>query len=171
MENPVQMPSPIAALCLALLMSVPLVACEDPVDPGPQPVFDPVELEGWREMRDCRHSHEHELNRIRVVVSPETETPYAELSPDFPYPVGARLVKMEYDDPDCEVLVGYTAMKKLAEGAMPEGGDWLWQRVSTELEVVEEGAPERCVTCHTYHCAPPDLAGHMGFDLTCAEEL
>lgn len=120
----------------------------------------------WLEMRDCRESHEHELHYIRVFASKTAEKPYGALSPDVPYPVDAKLVKVEYDDDACAVAIGYTAMKKLANGESPSGGDWLWQKLDTDHQVLESGAPPRCVTCHEVHCAPP-----YGYDLTCAEEL
>lgn len=138
-----------------------------PVDAAvAEPVFPAHFAAHWREMRDCRFSHEHELRNIRVLVSPDAEAPYAALSPDTPYPVGATLVKIEYDDSECAVPIEYTAVRKLAPGENPAGGDWRWQRVSVEREVTEDGAPWRCINCHTVHCAPP-----MGYDLTCAEEL
>lgn len=161
----------VAAVLLALLASV---GCNSDDTSGPDPdagpplvpVF-PEDFEArYTEMRDCRLSHEHELRFIRVLVSPSAEAPYAALSPDMPYPVGAILVKPEYDEPDCTVPLSYTAIAKLEPGANPDGGDWRWQRVDLDHQVVEDGAPERCVTCHTQHCAPP-----YGYDLTCAEEL
>lgn len=137
-----------------------------PPDAGPQPVF-PADVEqAYQEMRDCRHSHEHELHYIRVLASPSAQKPYLALSPDEPYPEGAVLVKLEYDDEECSQLVLYTAYEKLELNANPIGSDWLWQRVSAEREVIEQGAPWVCVNCHAHHCAPP-----YGYDLTCAEEL
>jgi hypothetical protein len=136
------------------------------LDAAPEPVFPEAVENDYFEMRDCRHSHEHELRYIRVFASPTAQLSYAALSPDVPYPVGATLVKLEYDDAMCSALLGYTAMQKLPIGQMPAGGDWLWQRLDTERNVLESGAPLRCTNCHTYHCAPP-----YGYDLSCAEEL
>jgi hypothetical protein len=161
----------LALLASALLASVGCRA-DDGSDPDPdaapplEAVF-PEDFEAhFMEMRACRLSHEHELRFIRVFASASAEAPYAALSPDTPYPVGAILVKPEYDEPDCTVPLSYTAIEKLEPGANPGGGDWRWQRVDLDFEVVEDGAPERCLTCHTQHCAPP-----YGYDLTCAEEL
>jgi len=134
--------------------------------PEPRAVFPADFAETYREIRDCRNSHEHELHYIRVQVSEDAEAPYAALSPDVPYPPGATLVKVEYDDEECRTLVGYTAYRKLAPGENPEGGDWWWQKLDAEQHVLEEGAPWRCLNCHMVHCAPP-----YGYDLTCAEEL
>lgn len=155
----IRVPATLVSVSLALA----LCACED----ASVPVF-PEDAPGqWLEMRDCRLSHEHELRRIRVLASPTAEAAYADLSPDEPYPEGAVLLKLEYDDDGgCTDLLEYTAMQKLAPGANPDGGDWLWQRVSVDREVVEEGAPVRCINCHQVHCEPP-----YGYDLTCAEEI
>jgi len=132
---------------------------------APKPVFEAGFERSYREMRDCRVSHEHDLHSIRVLASPSAQEPYAALSPDVPYPEGATLVKLEYDDEECNELVLYTAYRKLAPDTNLVGGDWWWQRVSPDRKVIEEGAPWRCLNCHTVHCAPP-----YGFDLTCAEE-
>ena len=137
-----------------------------PPDAGPQPVFAADFERTYSEQRNCRQSHEHELHYIRVMVSPDALAPYQALSPDMPYPEGATLVKLEYDDEECRDVVLYTAYRKLAFNANPPGNDWLWQRIGPEREVIEQGAPWRCINCHTYHCAPP-----YGYDLTCAEEL
>lgn len=149
---------------MALALALVLGACGG--EDAPAPVFPEDAPSQWLEMRDCRHSHEHELRHIRVFASPAAEAPYAALSADTPYPEGAVLLKLEYDDAACTDLLGYTAMQKLAPGANPDGGDWLWQRVSVDREVAEEGAPPRCINCHEEHCEPP-----YGYDLTCAEEL
>jgi hypothetical protein len=137
-----------------------------PGEPAGEPIFPERPETQWAEMRDCRHSHEHELRFIRVFASPDAEASYLALSPETPYPVGARLVKLEYDDAECTQLIGYTALEKLPAGTSPAGGDWLWQRVSPEREVMEEGAMPRCINCHEEHCEPP-----YGYDLTCAEEI
>lgn len=137
-----------------------------PRDAGPEPVF-PADFERtYRERRNCRESHEHELHFIRVLVSPSALEPYEALSPDVPYPKGATLVKVEYDDEACADPVLYTAYRKLELGTNAFASDWLWQSVGPDREVIEEGAPWRCINCHTHHCAPP-----YGYDLTCAEEL
>ena len=153
----------LAVLSTGLLLGA---GCDPEGPEGPEPVF-PADAEiAWTEIRDCRHSHEHELRFIRVFASPEAEAPYLALSPEVPYPVGAKLVKLEYDDANCTQLLGFTALEKQPPGSLPAGGDWLWQRVSPKREVMEEGAMFRCINCHQEHCEPPH-----GYDLTCAEEI
>ena len=136
------------------------------IDGGPLPHFPADFEERYEELRDCRFSHEHDLRFIRVFASESASEPYQRLSPDVPYPVGANLVKAEYDDDLCLILLEYTEMTKLEPGSYAEGGDWLWQRINPQLEVTESGAASRCTSCHAWHCAPPN-----GYDWTCAEEL
>lgn len=142
-----------------------------PVDAGseiPTPAFPDSFLDNYLELRDCRHSHEHELRRIRVFADPLAAPSYRALTSSVPYPEGATLVKLEYEFEGCNYsdFLQYTVLKKMEPGFNPETNDWLWQRVSAKREVLEEGAMSRCVNCHTVHCAPPH-----GYDLTCAEEI
>lgn len=134
----------------------------------PEPLFPEGFADQYVEMRDCRHSHEHELRFIRVFASPSAQEPYAKLSADVPYPEGALLLKVEYDDFPCEddAVLGYTVMQKLAPGTSADGRDWRWQKLDADRALLEDGAPFRCINCHEQHCAPP-----YGFDLSCAEEL
>lgn len=156
--SPLRAPGWRALTSLALLVH----GCDGPPASGPR--FPADFQASYRELRDCRNSHEHELRHIRVFASPSAQAPYTELSPRVPYPPGATLVKLEYELPGCraEDFIEYTVLHKLAGGE----GRWLWQRVAPDRRVLEEGAPRRCVACHTFHCAPP-----LGYDLTCAEEL
>lgn len=133
-------------------------------DEGPSPRF-PVDFaQTYQEMRNCRHSHEHELRHIRVFASPGAQLPYKNLNLGTPYPVGATLVKLEYELAGCNPadLVEYTVMMKGKDGE----GDWYWQRVSADRTVQEEGSIRSCINCHRVHCTPP-----FGYDLSCAEEL
>ena len=82
------------------------------------------------------------------------------------YPVGATLVKLEYDDEKCATLVGFTAMQKLAAAEAPTLGDWAWQRLDADRNVVPSTA-STCVACHKHHCQETD---GTGLDLSCAEE-
>jgi len=133
-------------------------------DSEQQPRFPENFQQTYLEMRTCRHSHEHELRHIRVFASPEAQLPYRTLKVGTPFPPGATLVKLEYQLAGCNPadLLQYTVMHKGPGGE----GDWLWQRVSVERRVEEEGTPRRCINCHTVHCSPP-----FGYDLSCAEEL
>ena len=132
----------------------------------------PEDISGWQEARSCRFSHEHELAYVRVLVDAAAEAPYRELSDDFPYPVGATLVKPAYVDEDCTIVTGYTAMQKLTAGSAPSGNDWRWQRLTADRQIVEDGEIATCITCHQHHCTEPDCGyTDCGYDLTCNEEL
>lgn len=140
-------------------------------EPAAKPIF-PEDLSGWAEVRECGFTHEHELRYIRVLVDEQAEVPYRELSPDYPYEVGATLVKLEYDDPLCETIIGYTAMKKQSPGYSSVGNDWRWQRLTADRRVVEDGGElMTCINCHEHHCTPPECGyPKCGFDLTCGKE-
>jgi hypothetical protein len=144
---------------------------ENVADAGPQPIF-PENVADWQEGRACMFSHEHELRTIRVVTDEAAAVPYQALDAQNPYPVGATLVKLEFDDENCKELLGYTAMQKLPRGGTEVGSDWRWQRVDVERNVVEDGLLPRCVSCHEQHCTWP-ICGYerCGFDLTCGTEL
>jgi hypothetical protein len=133
-------------------------------DAGPVPRFPADFAQTYLEMRNCRHSHEHELRHIRVFASPGAQLPYKNLHLATPYPEGATLVKLEYELAGCNPadLVEYTVMYKGKGGE----GDWFWQRVSVDRMVDEEGTLRDCINCHRVHCSPP-----FGYDLSCAEEL
>lgn len=165
----------------ALLLPAALVAaCDGAADQARDDASDPApgaaqavvgaEHATWAELRDCRHSHEHELNHIRVFANELAAAPYTKLAADTPYPVGSVLVKAEYEDDACTKLVGYTALRKEAPGAGPGEGDWRWQKLGPDFQVLQDGAPTACVHCHEHHCAEAGVVGVMGYDLTCGEE-
>lgn len=131
----------------------------------------------FEEVVPCRWSHEHELNHVRVVADPESARIFTECvltglgeeceldgEPVEGFPVGSLFVKYEYDDEGCqdEDFVQYTASLRLEDGSFDEGWDWLWQRVSPDMDLLEDGAPFRCLDCHIDHCESPD-----GLDLRC----
>lgn len=171
------MGSGLPAKVVSAAFALALAACDAP--PGSIEVLVPEDLTGWTEMRDCRFTHEHELRYIRVLADDLAVEPYAALSPEKPYPVGARMVKIEYFDKDCTELLGMTAYRKEPPGYWPEGHDWRWQNLDAERHVIEDGKVIRCVTCHEGHCTPKEQARpgraycdypNCGYDLTCGEE-
>lgn len=150
-----------SASCLASALA--LVSCADDetttLPPPPPPIF----LDngaGYQQLRDCRRSADHDLSYIRVLADAQAIPPY--VNRDVPFPAGAVILKIEYADPPCTDLVGYTAMRRDV-GIDPAGGDWHWQRANRAGTVTEDGIIERCKGCHTSCGVPPD--GHDG---TCA---
>lgn len=135
-------------------------------------VFDPsVVAREFEEVVPCRFSHEHALRHVRIFADPVAAEVYrrcvlsglGDSCPDGAFPVGSLFVKYEYDR-SCasDQLVGYTASLRLENGSYPTGFDWWWQSATTDLQVVEEGAPASCLNCHVDHCQSP-----MGFELRC----
>lgn len=149
---------------ITLLALLGLVAggCEDPA-PVDEPLFPVDYAQSYVEVRDCRGSGDHDLNNIRILAGPTALEPYQSRSE--PFPVGALLLKEEYDfgDVDCSgPIVQWTVMQRVAEGSAPDLLDWNWQRVDSERAVVDVDGP-RCVNCHTGCGAAPD-----GYQGTCA---
>ncbi len=153
-------------LAVGVALCAGLGCTSEPTTPAPEAIFPAEAPTSWRQVRSCRHSHEHELNYIRVVANDLAHDRY--LHWDAPFPVGATLLKLEYSDAACQQLVRYTAMRKLAKGADVARGDWQWQATSPTFVVDTEAAIKVCVACHQSHCRDDD---GTGFDLTCAEEL
>ena len=63
-----------------------------------------------------------------------------------PMPYGAILVKENYDK-DKKTLLSITPMYKV-KGYNPEADDWFWVKYDAEGNVVTEGKPKGCISCH-----------------------
>jgi hypothetical protein len=146
-----------AASVIAMLV---LGACEDdpPDEPAPEPLVPADFADTYRLVRECRSSIDHELVNIEVLVNPGAEAAYVDGV--YPFAPGTTLVKREFADAACSQLVGYTAMRRLEDGAAPEHGDWAWQRLDADLAVIElePMAIAQCVACHTSCTEGRDLA-------------
>ncbi|HLU66040.1 MAG TPA: cytochrome P460 family protein [Kofleriaceae bacterium] len=155
-----------AGLLFATFLALP--ACGDDGDDGPpaEPLFLEDYAATFTEVRDCRGSADHDLNRIRILASPNAVAPYRDRQE--PFPPGAVVLKEEYDiaDTDCTgEILQWTVMVRLEEGSAPEEQlGWAWQRVGVDRTVHEENAP-RCTACHSACGVPPD-----GYEGTCAVE-
>ena len=159
--------STVLSAALVTVLSLGGTACE-PADPGPPAPF-PADYESsWTETRDpCRLSHDHQLRYIRVFADELAAPSHLDLGQ--PYPVGAKLLKAEYDDEACESLVSFVVMEKLRAGADPVNYDWDWSRWSPGREYLDrpDEVPRLCVGCHEYHCSELPF----GYDLSCAPDL
>lgn len=112
------------------------------------------------EVRDCRGSGDHNLNRIRILASPSALAPYEQR--DAPFPADAVVLKEEYDFGDMSCtgpIVRWTVMRKLPAGSAPDALDWAWQDVD-DARVVTEKDGAGCINCHTGCGVAPD--GHDG---------
>lgn len=125
-----------------------------------EPLFPEDFAATYQEVRNCRRSGDHDLNYIRILASPDAFDPYQGRT--APFPVGAVVLKPEYADEQCTDLAGFTVMRKEPAGFDPEIGDWSWQRLTADREVLPVDE-QRCIGCHRVCVAP------MGYDFTCAE--
>jgi hypothetical protein len=148
------------------LLALLVAACPDGGDEGDaglEPEFPADYAASYVEVRNCRGSGDHDLNNIRILADPAALGPYQSRSE--PFPVGAVVLKEEYDFGDlaCEgPIKQWTVMRRLAAGSAPENLDWAWQRVDVKRKVFDVDAP-RCVGCHTGCGVAPD-----GYEGTCA---
>lgn len=137
---------------------------------GPEPEPDPFPEgfpEEWTEARvPCRLSHDHDLTYIRVFADELAYAPYTTF--ESPYPPGARILKALYYDEQCEELLGYVTMEKLAAGESPDHFDWRWREFNAEGVENDDRRriPDTCIDCHAWHCPEPPY----GWDLTCEED-
>jgi Cytochrome P460 len=144
----------------ALLLGVSSCGGNGSSGSGASPSFPADYAASYTEVRDCRNSGDHQLNRVRVLADPAALEPYQARDADFP--VGSVVLKEEHDfgDADCSgAPVRYTVMTRLAAGSSPSTLDWYWQDVDATRKVVTEDGP-LCIGCHTGCGVPPD--GYQG---------
>lgn len=140
-----------------MLLAGALAACggDDAV-----PAFPADYAATYQEVRDCRGSADHDLGQIRVLADPAARGPY--LARDAAFPIGAVLLKVEYDfaDPTCAgPITQWTVMQRLPDGGDPQLLGWTWQRVDRDRRVVSEN-DSRCLGCHADCGVGPD--GYLG---------
>jgi hypothetical protein len=148
-----------------LLVVALLVGCPGEPDPPAVtgPSFPADYAMTFKEVRNCRQSGEHDLNRVRILADAAAFGPYSKR--DQPFPVGAVVLKEEFDiaDTNCTgPIKQWTVMKRLAKGSAPKTLDWAWEQVDTKRNVVGRDTP-RCIGCHT-GCTPAE----NGYENTCA---
>ncbi|HUS28443.1 MAG TPA: cytochrome P460 family protein [Kofleriaceae bacterium] len=125
----------------------------------PTPLIEKGYASSFTEVRNCRSSSDHDLHRIRVVADGASLDPY--LTRATPFPLGATIVKEEYDFADTACagdILEWTVMQRI-------DGDWRWQRLEpgngADLRVKSDD-DARCINCHATCGAPPD-----GYEGTC----
>src|SRR4051794_38688905 len=87
----------------------------------------------YQQVRNCRHSIDHDLQTIRVLASPDAVTPY--MGRAAPFPVGSIVIKEQYDADDTTCagpILQWTVMQKLPAGTDTDNLDWEWQRVDAK---------------------------------------
>jgi hypothetical protein len=141
------------------LLSLALIACSDDGSSGEPPVFPETYAATYQEVRNCRYSLDHDLRRIRVLSSPEALAAYT--GRVEPFPVGAIVLKVEYDADDtaCAMSpIGFTAMQKLADGTDTALLDWKWQELDGDRKVIANPGTG-CAQCHKTCGKPPEGYG------------
>jgi hypothetical protein len=141
---------------LALL----LCGCPEPPPPDVEPLFPESYASDWTMVRDCRRSIDHDLAWVQIWTDPTARATYE--AREGTLPVGSTLLKEEFADEDCTDLVGFTVMRR-EEGFAPTKGDWHWQEVTLDGEVVLDGSKFECFHCHTNCGGTAEV-----FDWTCS---
>lgn len=137
-----------------------LSGCPEPA-PAVDPLFPEAYQTDWTMVRGCRRSIEHDFAYVQVWANEAAAAVYQ--AREGTLPEGSTLLKEEFDDEECTDLIGFTLMRR-EEGFAPTKGDWHWQEVTFDREVVLDGAEFTCFHCHE-DCGGMDTA----FDWTCAE--
>jgi hypothetical protein len=78
-----------------------------------------------------------------------------------PYPVGARLVKAQYEEQLGGAPKILTVMKKMAAGYDPDHGDWYYGVYGPDLAPLKEGRLQMCINCHTQVAELDYVFGHV----------
>jgi hypothetical protein len=146
-------------------IAMSFVGCggEDPPPPTDNAPFPLNYRDTYTEVRNCRSSGDHDLNKIRILADPPSLEPY--MTRTMPFPVDSIVIKEEYEfaDNDCTgPIKQWTIMKRLPTGSASSMLDWHWYKVDKERTIVTENEP-RCIGCHTACGNPPD-----GYEGTCA---
>jgi len=113
-----------------------------------EPIFPANYRDTYSIVRDCRLSIEHGGVMIRVWADPTSAQAY--LDEENPLPIGAVVVKEEFEGVDCltdSELVRWRPMRKEAPGFDPEHGDWAWQWVEADRSVLLNDKTT-CIGCH-----------------------
>jgi len=141
-------------------------ACEtDPMNGSgdPEPVFPADYRTAYTEVRDCRFSIEHGGVSIRVLANDVGAQAY--LNGENPLPVGSVILKEEYNGSSCSddsALRLISVMRKESPGFDVDDGDWHWQEVTPQREVIND-FKTNCIGCH-------DDAECLSRDYMCTEE-
>jgi hypothetical protein len=155
------LPRAVLSILAAALISPVLVACgDDGGETGDPPVFPEDYAATYQQVRNCRASLDHDIHKIRVVVSPDAMAAYTGRT--APFPAGAIVLKEEYATSDTTCagpVVQWTVMQKLPAGSSPASLDWTWQEIGANGRTTDKDI-RRCIGCHTSCGKPPE--GHDG---------
>jgi hypothetical protein len=155
----------IARACLAVLL---LTGCSSSTaDPPAQPIVIPPVwaadfAKSYTQVRPCgmSPSPDHDFHYVTIWTDKASATLYQNRDPKQPLADGAVVLKPEYEDKKCTVLITMTAMRR-EKGFDAMHGDWHWQKADKTGTVVQDGKVERCFSCHGGATCP--------YDWTCSE--
>jgi hypothetical protein len=147
---------------LVLAAAALALACDPspPPESGAPSMLPEDYLQRFVEVRDCRPSIDHDLQRI--VIKTETGAATRYNAGPFPLDTGTLIIKEEFSDPECKLLSGWTLMRKEPAGYDGRFGNWRWQRLGPDGKVREDGKLLRCAGCHA-------AAACQARDFACAE--
>jgi hypothetical protein len=107
--------------------------------------------------RGCRPIQGHQGSSIAVMTNAAAAAAYS--SGSYPLPQGSVIAAVESDRSDCSNVTGFTVMFKEAAGYNPVAGDWHWQRLDDQHDVLDDGRVQSCIGCH---------ASCSSYDYTCS---
>lgn len=103
---------------------------------------------------ECRTGTAHSPRSFVVWASPGADQRW--LAGDA-FEEGDVLLRVQFDNAQCNGVGICTAMKKLAPGEQPAGGDWGYQIVENSGFIRVNGQWQDCIDCHkdctNYSCA------------------
>jgi hypothetical protein len=110
----------------------------------------------YQKLHSCKASQHPAAKYVETWLSPDAKEAWAAYAalPEgstatVALPVGAVLVKTQFDDAACKELKNFTVMEKLAVGAAPTTGDFRWQHVDIDGACLNCDNGSACSSCHT----------------------
>jgi len=111
----------------------------------------------YQVVRTCQLNVGHGSSHMVVYANADADSAYSAGS--YPLPQGSMIVAVESDQADCSSLTGYSLMFKEPLGYNAVAGDWHWQKLDAQRDVLQDGRVQECITCH---------ASCSEYDYTCA---
>ena len=109
--------------------------------------------------RTCQLSVAHNSNHMVVYANALAESDY--LGGTYPLPQGSTIVTAETDQADCTGAHRLHPHVQRGAGYNPTAGDWHWQKLDDQRDVLQDGRVQDCISCHAscsrndYTCSPP----------------
>ena len=140
-----------------LLFLIALGGCFQQSGPSTSKLLPSDGVASYQVARTCRLSVAHNSNYMVVYANALAQSDY--LAGNYPLAQGSTIVTAETDQPNCNGITGYTLMFKDVPGYNASAGDWHWQKLDAQRDVLQDGRVPDCITCH---------ASCSKYDYTCA---